>query len=340
MLVYSSKNHMQNLFIINNKNTQDPKINLAMEEYAVRNLDPSYEYILFYVNNPSVIIGRHQNVWEEVNLNYTDKNAIPIIRRISGGGTVYHDLGNLNYSIITSYDKKKFNNYRIFTEPVIKALQHLCIKAELNSHNAIVVNNKKISGNAQFTSKNRILSHGTLLFNTDLSALEKSLQVKNTHTKSKARKSIKNRVINISEILLKKMTFTEFKYIIEQSIYNTRDQIQPYEFSFNEWNSIKYLANDKYSDWDWNFGQSPDFFVQHSLECSSGRFKVDIMVRKGKIEKVELLGLADLSHLLTHIFKNIRYLKDDIHKIINQKAQILHDFQISEDDLLKLIFNF
>lgn len=339
MSVYIGKNQMQNLFIINNKNTHDPRINLAMEEYAVRNLDPSYEYILFYVNNPSVIIGRHQNVWEEVNLNYTDKNSIPILRRISGGGTVYHDLGNLNYSIITSYDKKKFNNYRIFTEPVIKTLQHLSLKAELNSHNAIVINNKKISGNAQFTSKNRILSHGTLLFNTDLSALERSLQVKNTHFKSKARKSIKNQVINISELLSKKMTFTEFKSIIEQSYYYTRDQIQPYEFSLKEWNSIKYLASKKYSDWDWNFGQSPDFLIQHS-KCSSGRFKADILVRKGKIENVELLGSADISNLLTHIFKNIRYLKDDIHAIIHQKGKILRYSQISEDDLLNLLFNF
>lgn len=340
MSVCSGKNHMQNLFKINNKNTHDPRINLAMEEYAVRNLDPSYEYILFYVNNPSVIIGRHQNVWEEVNLNYTNKNSIPILRRISGGGTVYHDLGNLNYSIITSYDKKKFNNYRIFTEPVIKALQHLSIKAELNSHNAIVINNKKISGNAQFTSKNRILSHGTLLFNTDLSILEKSSQVKNTHLKSKATKSIKNQVINISELLSKKITFTEFKSIIDQSYYYARDQIQPYEFSINEWDSINYLADKKYSDWEWNYGQSPDFFVQHSIECSSGRFKADILVRKGKIEKVELLGFTDISNLLTHIFKNIRYLKDDIHGIIHQKSKILQDFQIGEHDLLRLIFNF
>ena len=155
-------------YLIDNRNNTEPSINLALEEYAIRYLDISDDYVLLYQNNPAVILGRHQNLWEELNLNFIQKNNISINRRISGGGTVYHDLGNLNYSFITKFEKFKFNNYKFFTEPILTALHSLHIKAKLNSRNDIVIGHKKISGNAQFTSKDRMVSHGTLLYQSNL----------------------------------------------------------------------------------------------------------------------------------------------------------------------------
>lgn len=166
------------MLFIDNKGITDPRINLAIEEYALKNLDINETYLLFYINEPSIIIGKNQNTIEEINTKYVEENGIHIVRRLSGGGAVYHDLGNLNFSFITKDDGDSFHNFLKFTEPVTAALKNLGVNAELSGRNDIVVEGRKISGNAQFSTKGRMFSHGTLLFDSEIESVVSALKCK------------------------------------------------------------------------------------------------------------------------------------------------------------------
>ena len=179
------------MLFIDNKGITDPRINLAIEEYALKNLDINESYLLFYINKSSIIIGKNQNTIEEVNQDYVEKNDITVVRRLSGGGAVYHDLGNLNFSFITKDDGDSFHNFKKFTEPVVKALGKLGIHAELSGRNDIMAEGKKISGNAMFATRGRMFSHGTLLFNSEMDHIVSALKVKKEKIESKGIKSSK-----------------------------------------------------------------------------------------------------------------------------------------------------
>ena len=153
----------------------DPRYNIAAEEYLLKETEDDYAF--FYVNSPSLIIGKHQNSYSEINLEYIRSNRIPVIRRISGGGTVWHDMGNLNFSFILNGEEGKLVNFREYAQPVVDFLNTLGVKASFGSRNEILVEGLKISGNAEHIHRNRVLHHGTLLFNSDLDALKRSLLV-------------------------------------------------------------------------------------------------------------------------------------------------------------------
>ena len=162
---------------VSNNNITDPTINLAMEEYVLKHLPADDSYFLFYVNEPSIIVGKNQNTIEEVNKQYIDDHHIHVVRRISGGGAVYHDKGNLNFSFVTSDDGNSFHNFKKFTEPIVQALQSMGVDAEMTGRNDIQVDTAKISGNAMVKVKNRMFSHGTLMLNSDLEEVQNALKV-------------------------------------------------------------------------------------------------------------------------------------------------------------------
>jgi len=156
------------MLFVDNRNEHDPAVNLALEEYVLRTSPAGTDLVLFYINEPSIIIGRHQNTLEEINQEFVERNNIHVVRRLSGGGAVYHDLGNLNFSFITDYQRDNFANFRKFTEPVVRALAKLGVQAELSGRNDLVVDGRKVSGNAQHISRGRMVSHGTVLLNSNL----------------------------------------------------------------------------------------------------------------------------------------------------------------------------
>ncbi|PTK58017.1 lipoate--protein ligase, partial [Staphylococcus nepalensis] len=186
---------------ISNHNITDPTLNLAMEEYILKNMPNDDSYFLFYINRPSIIIGKNQNTIEEVNQPYIDEHGIDVVRRISGGGAVYHDTGNLNFSFITDDDGNSFHNFKKFTEPIVEALKSLGLDAEMSGRNDIQVGNAKISGNAMVKVKDRMFSHGTLMLNSELNEVQNALRVNPAKIKSKGIKSVRSRVANISEFL-------------------------------------------------------------------------------------------------------------------------------------------
>ena len=202
----------------------DARINLAVEDFILNNLNVSEEdYFLFYINGPSIIVGKNQNTNEEVNLKYVEENGIHVVRRLSGGGAVYHDLGNLNFSFLTKDDGDSFNNYKKFTEPVVKALHKLGVEAELSGRNDIHVGTRKISGNAQFTTKGRMFSHGTLMLDSNIEEVVNALVVSEEKMRSKGIKSVRSRVANISEFLTEPLTMDQFVEHLLESIYEGKE---------------------------------------------------------------------------------------------------------------------
>jgi lipoate-protein ligase A len=329
------------LFLIENQNLTVPSINLALEEYIVRNFDLKNDYLILYQNQPSIVIGKHQNVFEEVNTDILLEEKFPVYRRISGGGAVYHDLGNLNFCYITSYNKYKFNNYHYFTLPIIQTLNMLGLSVKLNKDNALVIKGKKISGNAQFTSKNRMMSHGTLLFSSNLENLRKSLAVKQKNIQSKSRKSIRREVINITDCILSSITLKEFRDLLVQNYFKSQQKILYYQLSDNDWMRIKSLIKNKYENWQWNYGESPEFHLIVSHKFSVGLRIIDLIIDRGRIVEVKIEGenLPEKNiKLITNKLNNIRYYHDDLLKFFNS-IDIYPTFgNISVMELLNLIY--
>ena len=210
------------MYYVDNDNVTDPRVNLAIEEHLLRNLQIPEPLVLFYINEPSVIIGRNQNSIEEIDPEYVKRRGIRVVRRISGGGAVYHDLGNLNFSFITQ-EREDLHNFGRFTDPVIKVLGELGVEAELRGKSDIFADGKKISGNAQYASANRMFSHGTLLFDTDIREMLRALNPKQVTIESNAVKSVRNFVTNIRDLLPSDMDVIDLKQALLQGIFGKGD---------------------------------------------------------------------------------------------------------------------
>ncbi|SFB96013.1 lipoate-protein ligase A [Bacillus sp. OV322] len=329
------------MLFIDNKGITDPQINLAIEEYALKNLDINETYLLFYINEPSIIIGKNQNTIEEINTDYVEKHGIKVVRRLSGGGAVYHDLENLNFSFITKDDGESFHNFLKFTEPVIKALGKLGIHAELSGRNDILAEGKKISGNAQFSIKGRMFSHGTLLYNSDMNHVVSALKVKKDKIESKGIKSIRSRVTNIADLMENPITIEEFRSLLLRYIFEDAEEIPEYVLTEEDWKNIHELSKSRYQNWEWNYGKSPKFNLQHSHRFPAGSIDVRLEVNKGIIEDCKIygdfFGVGDVQDLEERL-KGIRYEKAAIESALDD-IQVSHYFgNISKEDLINLIY--
>lgn len=277
---------------IDNKGITDPSINLALEEYVLQNFGEKDTYLLFYINKPSIIIGRNQNTIEEINTNYVDENGIKVVRRLSGGGAVYHDEGNLNFSFITKDDGESFQNFAKFTKPMVEALNNLGVPAELQGRNDLAANGRKISGNAMFSTKGRMFSHGTLMLDSEIENVVSALNVKMEKIKSKGIKSIRSRVANISEFLDEKISMDEFKEMILRYIFDVEDvkDVPQYELTDEDWENVHQISKERYQNWDWNYGKSPKFNIQESHKFDGGLVDVRLDVKNGLIENCKIYG--------------------------------------------------
>lgn len=278
----------------------DPTLNLALEEHVLRTFPDDEDYVLFYVNEPSIIIGRNQNTLEEINAAYVEEQDIHVVRRVSGGGAVYHDHGNLNFSFITDYAQDRLNNFEPFTRPVVQALRDLGVPAELKGRNDLVADDRKISGNAQYSTGQRMLSHGTLLFDSELSEVSRALDVKQSKIESKGHKSARSRVANISDFLDDPITIGDLREHVLTFFRDAQDATR-YTPTEEDWAAAEELANEKYRTWDWNYGASPSFNVQRTRRFDIGEVDVRLDVENGTIANAtiygDFLGHADVSDL-------------------------------------------
>ncbi|AKP75598.1 lipoate--protein ligase [Priestia aryabhattai] len=328
------------LFIDNQKN-YDPRINLAIEEYALKHLDINETYLLFYINEPSIIIGKNQNTIEEINTKYVEDQHIHVVRRLSGGGAVYHDKGNLNFSFITKDDGNSFHNFKKFTEPVVEALKKLGVNAELSGRNDLMAEGRKISGNAQFSTKGRMFSHGTLLFDSEIENVVSALKVKKDKIESKGIKSIRNRVANISEFLEQKVTVEEFREMLLRYIFEGEENITEYKLTEKDWETIHQISKERYQSWDWNYGKSPKFNLQHSHRFPVGQIDVRLEVNKGKIDACtiygDFFGVGDVQEVQEKL-TGVRYEKASIEQAL-EDIDIPHYFgNITKEEFVELIY--
>jgi len=279
------------MLFVENEPNKDPRINLAIEEYLIKSVAPKEEILMFYINKPSIIIGRNQNTIQEINVDYVQDHDIIVVRRLSGGGAVYHDLGNLNFSFIAPNSPGNFHNFRKFTQPVIKVLMRMGVPAELSGRNDILVDGKKISGNAQYVSGPRMVSHGTLLWDTDLSVVGEALRVKQAKIESKGIKSVRARVANITEFLPENPPdIMTFRQMIIDGV-NSENPLEEYVLSETDWENIHQLSKERYQTWEWNFGKSPAFGIQREIRYGGGCVEAWLDVsRGGVINQVKFYG--------------------------------------------------
>ncbi len=280
------------MLFIDNKGVTDPRVNLALEEYVFRHKPADDDCLLFYVNGPSIIIGRNQNTIEEVNATVVAERGIQVVRRISGGGAVYHDLGNLNFSFLTPRVAGRFNRYDQFTKPVTDVLIDLGVPAELSGRNDILVEGRKISGNAQFARPDRMFSHGTLLLDSGLDELTRALNPKPGKVESKGVKSIRSRVANIAEFLETKISVDDLRELIIEKIFGTRDRsrVPALELTDADWIAVHELVDSKYGTWAWNYGENPESNVQRARRFPVGEIDVRLNVKEGRIASARFFG--------------------------------------------------
>lgn len=273
---------------VDNAEITDPRLNLAIEEHLLRNVSSEEPLLLFYINAPSVIIGRNQNSIEEIDPTFVRENNIHVVRRLSGGGAVYHDLGNLNFSFITN-GKRDLHNFEKFTQPVIEVLNRLGVTAVLQGKSDILVDGKKISGNAQYASQRRMFSHGTILFNTNLENMLRAINPRQTKIESKAVQSIRSFVTNVREHLSEELSIAQLRQALLTGIFG-QDEIPTYALTAADWEQIREIATQRYMTWDWNYGRSPGFNIQKTEKLPVGKLDVRIEVEKGHIQAIKIYG--------------------------------------------------
>ena len=306
------------MLFVDNRNEHDPALNLALEEFVLRNAKTEEDLFLFYINAPSIIIGRHQNTLEEINRDYVEQHAIHVVRRLSGGGAVYHDLGNLNFSFITGSQPENFRNFKKFTEPVIEALVQLGVPAELGGRNDILAGGRKVSGNAQYIANRRMVSHGTLLFSSDLSHVSEALHVQAGKITSKGIKSVRSRVANTNEFIRQPMDIAAFRAYLLAHIY-AGSAVPEYHLSADDWAAVRRLADERYRSWEWNYGRSPDFNVEKRERFAGGEIDARLDVQQGVIRSVKFYGdfFAEAeTEALEQMLTGVRYTREDIARVL------------------------
>ncbi len=267
----------------------NPYFNLAAEEYFLKTTDE--DIFMLWRNEPAVIVGKHQNSLSEINLDYVKENNIRVVRRLTGGGAVFHDLGNLNFTFIQSNQDHTLNDFRKYTEPILHVLKELAIDARFEGRNDLTIEGKKFSGNAEMVWKNRVFHHGTLLFSALMTDLSQALKANETKFLDKAVKSVRSRVTNISEHLNKPLDVMQFSQLIEDHIVSMYPDARFYELTDVDHRLIRELVKTKYETWDWNFGSSPDYNFRKLVRTgSSGTLEFCMDVRNGVILKAHIYG--------------------------------------------------
>lgn len=265
----------------------NPYFNLALEEYLLREMEG--DFFVLWRNPPAIIVGRNQNTLAEVNYDYVTAHNIAVVRRMTGGGAVFHDLGNINYTFIQSGAEEHFSNYAFFCEPILEVLRDLGVPASLKGRNDLVIEDKKFSGNAQCAWHGRILHHGTLMFSANVSHMTQALHVNPLKIQSKGIKSVRSRVTNISEHLKEPISIEQFSERVLQRVEN-QPGCSRYDLTEQDRAAVQKLVDEKYATWEWNYGFKKEYTVSKESLFASGLFDVKINIEEDHIKEIRIFG--------------------------------------------------
>lgn len=322
-----------------NKST-NPYFNLALDEYAMKHIDLDDDFFFLWRNEPAVIIGKNQNTAEEINQKFIDAQGIKVARRVSGGGAVYHDLGNLNFTFIINVDDPAKINYKKYVQPIVDALAEMGITAESSGRNDILVDGLKISGNAQRMSNGKLMHHGTLLYDVDIENMVQALNVDPDKITSRGVKSVRSRVTNIKEHLKDSSDIFDFWDALQFYLSN-KGQDKEIILSEDEIAKIEFEAINRFGTWDWIYGESPEFNLSNSKRFAGGKLEVMMDVDNGHIRSVrfagDFLGLKDVE-VIEERLKNVRFNESDVSGILSLFDLNTYFGKISKEEILSLIF--
>ncbi|WP_159583910.1 lipoate--protein ligase [Streptococcus halichoeri] len=275
-------------YIVNN--SHNPAYNVALEAYAFRELVDEDELFILWINEPAIIIGKHQNTIQEINKEYIEEHGIHVVRRLSGGGAVYHDLNNLNYTIISNKSEEGAFDFKTFSQPVIATLADLGVKAEFTGRNDLEINGKKFCGNAQAYYKGRMMHHGCLLFDVDMTVLGDALKVSKDKIESKGIKSVRSRVTNILDELPEKITVEEFSDRLLAKMKETYPDMEEYVLSDAELAKVQASAEQQFGNWDWTYGQAPEYTIERNVRYAAGKISTFANVQQSLIKNIKIYG--------------------------------------------------
>lgn len=302
--------------------------NLATEQYLMNNKKFDEPLVLFYYEGPCIIVGRNQNTLEEINQKYVEEHNITVTRRLSGGGAVYQDLGNLCFSFVVDSDSEEFGDFKSFVQPVVDALHAMgATTAEVSGRNDILVDGKKFSGNAMYSHSGKTFSHGTLMLDVDQDVIAHALNVPEDKMKSKGIKSVRSRVTNLKPYLApeyQNLTVPEFRDTLLKELFQVKDlkAIADKEVTINddEKVAIDKIYNDYYNNWDWVYGNSPEFTVKKRQHFTAGTIDARLLVEGGKIKNLkfygDFFGPADATELADKL-TGVRYDREHVGAILD-----------------------
>jgi lipoate-protein ligase A len=305
----------------------DPYLNLAAEEYLLKYF--SQDVFMLYRNPASVIVGKHQNMMAEINLAFVRKNHIPVVRRLTGGGTVFHDPGNVNFCFIMNGEAGKLVDFRKYTQPILDVLKTMGLDAKFEGKNDLRINGLKFSGNAEHVFKKRVLHHGTILYSSELGKLSEAIKVTEGKYFHKSVQSVRSKVTNIQSLLNVKLSVEDFMSEIYNFIEKKNLEAEIYSFSKSDIKEIESLAKIKFKSFDWNFGRNPDYIFRNKKDNLS----IELTVKKSIIEKAQISSESISQSKISHLQNELCGLKHDFDEINNLLKN--HNF---DDEIIQTFF--
>lgn len=267
----------------------DPYYNLALEEYFLSRFDRARDCFLLWQNDRAVIVGRYQNTIEEIDGPFVRERGIRVARRLSGGGAVYHDLGNLNYTFIVDDDRAERFHFQVFAEPLLATLRQLGVRAQCTGRNDVTIDGKKISGSAQYLRDGRLLHHGCILLDCDAATLTRALRPGAGKIASKSIKSVRSRVTSINEHLPTPISMERFRAALLEQVFAT-EKPSVATLTQADRQEIERLRDEKYATWAWTYGESPRCDIEKKRRYPFGEVSVHLQMAQGVIESAKVYG--------------------------------------------------
>ena len=280
-------------------NSVNPYFNIACEDYLFNELKE--DCFMLYRNENAIIVGKHQNTLAEINYKYVKENNIKVVRRLSGGGTVYHDLGNLNFTFIQKNQSPNLVDFKRHLKPIVDVLAKMGLSVEIGKKNDLIIDGKKISGNAEHVYKDKVLHHGTLLFSSDLIKLSQAIKVTPNKYEDKAVKSIRSKVVNIKEFLLVPMDILRFAQLVMEHILANHPENRLYQLSDDDIQRIQAIADAKYANWEWNYAYSPPYRFYNQQIVEKDNYEIEMNIDNGLIKKIKLSASNINKEVITEI---------------------------------------